>query len=236
MSLNPAEFAEFRKFLKETAGIDLGDNKQYLVTTRIRRVLVEYGIETVAELTERIKRVTEREIRQRVIDAMTTNETFWFRDIYPFDYLKSSVFPEIKQRTGMNSAKIWSAACSSGQEPYTISICGDEYVRETLGVSAFNLDITATDLSTIVLKQAQSGIYDKLAISRGMSDKRLKEYFDKTSDGQWAIKSSIKQKVRFRPINLQESYLSLGKFDIVFCRLLIPKNKAKQTRTRGYFK
>ncbi|WP_370978946.1 protein-glutamate O-methyltransferase CheR [Agaribacterium sp. ZY112] len=218
MSLNPEEFADFRAFLKEVAGIDLGDNKQYLVTTRIRRVLLEYGLDSVSELTQRIKRSSERELRQRVIDAMTTNETFWFRDIYPFEYLKSTIFPELKAKKGPGTIKVWSAACSSGQEPYSISITVDEFIRETLGVSALGLDVVATDLSSEILAQAKQGVYDKLSISRGMSDKRLREYFKATDDKQWAINSDIKQRIRFRPLNLQDSFLSLGKFDIVFCR------------------
>ncbi|WP_096084595.1 CheR family methyltransferase [Agaribacterium haliotis] len=218
MSLNPEEFTEFRRFLKSAAGIDLGDNKQYLVTTRIRRVLLEFGLESIGELTKRIQRATERELRQRVIDAMTTNETFWFRDIYPFDYLKSTLFPEIKKNNALATTRIWSAACSSGQEPYSISITADEFVRSARGVSAFNLELVATDLSSEILAQAQKGVYDKLSISRGMSDKRLREYFDATADNRWAIKSAIKQRVRFRSLNLQDSYLTLGKFDIVFCR------------------
>ncbi len=216
MSLNPIEFSEFRSFLKESAGIDLGENKQYLVSTRIRKILIDHEIESLGKLVGRVKLGSERLLRQKVIDAMTTNETFWFRDIYPFEYLKSHIFPELKKNQ-RGPARIWCAACSSGQEPYSISMVANEYSRSGMG-NNFSIDVLATDLSSQILEHAKKATYDQLSISRGMSDLRLKQFFNASDDKTWEVKPEIKQRVQFRPINLKDSYAALGKFDVVFCR------------------
>lgn len=218
MSISQEEFCDFRSFLKEAAGIDLADNKQYLVTTRVRKILMNHNLDSLKALTERVRLLHERNLRQEVIDAMTTNETFWFRDIYPFDYLKNTVFPELFEKNSVTKARIWCAACSAGQEPYSISMIADEFRRAGLARTGFSAEIQATDLSSVILDQAKAGVYDKLSISRGMSDHRLRAYFNTRGDNQWEVKPEIKQRVRFRALNLQDSYLSLGKFDVVFCR------------------
>lgn len=216
MSLNPIEFSEFRVFLKEVAGIDLGENKQYLVSTRIRKILLDYDIESLGKLIIRVKQPSERKLRQKVIDAMTTNETFWFRDIYPFEYLKSHIFPEL-YKNSRSPVRIWCAACSSGQEPYSISMVTDEFRRSAMATS-FKADIVATDLSSKILDQAKAASYDQLSIARGMSDQRLQQFFNRSEDNMWTVKPEITQPVQFRPINLKDSFVTLGKFDIVFCR------------------
>lgn len=218
LTLSNEEFDEFRIYLKEMAGIDLGDNKQYLVSTRVKRILVEHNLDSLSQLTERIRRFSERSLRQQVIDAMTTNETFWFRDVYPFEYLKSTIFPELKTKNSYGPIRLWSAACSSGQEPYSISMAVDEFIRSNFGLSSFSIEIHATDLSSEILDQAKSGVYDRLSISRGMSDERLRKHFKERKEGEWLLNSEIKQRVRFRSLNLQERFTSMGKFDIVFCR------------------
>lgn len=218
MSLKPEEFNEFRTFLKDAAGIDLSDNKEYLVNTRLRKILTKNSFEDVGQLMKRIRAGTDRALKQDVIDAMTTNETFWFRDNYPFDYLKSTVFPEFEKSSDSKVPRIWCAACSSGQEPYSISIASHEFSKSSLGRSKFGVDIQATDLSNEILEHAKEGVYDKLSISRGMSDQRLRTYFKEKPDNYWALKPEIKKAIRFRSLNLQQSYASMGKFDIIFCR------------------
>jgi len=217
-AMKPEEFVEFRIFLKTAAGIDLSDNKQYLVTTRIRRILLDNCLQNLGELTQKIRLSSNRQLRQQVIDAMTTNETFWFRDKYPFEYLKKKIFPDLKEKSSFGASRIWCAACSSGQEPYSISMMAEEFIRSNRGVNPFSLDIQATDLSSAILEQAKTGIYDRLSISRGMSDQRLREFFVGQGANEWAVKPNIKQRVKFRPVNLQESFFTLGKFDVVFCR------------------
>jgi len=218
VQLDSREFQEFRDFLQNVAGIDLGHNKQYLVATRIRRILIDYQCGTLGELTQKIKDSAHKELRQKVIDAMTTNETFWFRDSYPFEYFRSSLLPELIKSSGGQRIRVWSAACSSGQEPYSLSMAVEEYLRATLGVSSMPLEIVATDLSSQILDNAKQGEYDRLSIARGLSEQRLRDYFDQPDADMWRVKPSIKQRVQFKPLNLQESYFLLGKFDVVFCR------------------
>ncbi len=211
------EFQNFRDFLQEAAGIDLGLNKQYLVATRVRRILIDYKIETLADLTRVISSGSEQNLRQKVIDAMTTNETFWFRDIYPYEYLSNHFLAELRQR-GVKRPRIWSAACSYGQEPYSISMIIEEYIQRSRGLSAFPCDILATDLSSTVLDAAAKGCYDRLSVARGLEGDRLKAFFHQSSPDTWCVNKTIRDRISFRAQNLLESYLLLGKFDAIFCR------------------
>jgi chemotaxis protein methyltransferase CheR len=214
----PAEFQRFRDLLQEICGIDLADNKQYLVANRVRRIMAEHRFSSLSELIQRIEQVGNRALRQEVIDAMTTNETFWFRDSYPFDYLSNVLLPELQRQKKGAPARIWSAACSSGQEPYSLSIAVEEYFRTGPGAFRFPVEIMATDLSSSVLNQARKGEYDRLSMARGLSRERLERFFDPVGDERWRVKSTVQSRVQFRPLNLQESYFLLGRFDVVFCR------------------
>jgi len=218
-NIDQAEFDQFRKFLEDACGISLGDNKQYLVTNRIRRLLEENNIASFGELVRVLKQGLNRKLREQVIDSMTTNETFWFRDNYPYDHLKNKILPELMSGNNkmFGPIRIWSSACSSGQEPYSISMMVEEYKRQTLNLPR-QVQIVATDLSSTVLDQARKGEYDKLSVLRGLSSDRLDRYFDNPSDNVWRVKNTVKDRIDFRPLNLMDSYASLGKFDIVFCR------------------
>ncbi len=219
-SVDQAEFNQFRQFLEAACGISLGDNKQYLVTNRMRRLMDDNKITSFSELVRALKSDSNRKLKDEVIDAMTTNETFWFRDVYPYDYLKNTLFPQFISATSKTPGpvRIWSAACSSGQEPYSISIMVEEYRQKNMGALARQIQIVATDLSTTVLEQARKGEYDKLSVMRGLSPERLERFFDKTAENNWRIKSALRERVEFRPINLMDSYAGLGKFDVIFCR------------------
>jgi chemotaxis protein methyltransferase CheR len=171
-------------------------------------------------LVRALKLNTHRKLKDQVIDAMTTNETFWFRDIYPYEHLKNQLLTELMG--GNNKApgaiRIWSAACSTGQEPYSISMMVEEYKRQTMGALARPVQIIATDLSSTVLEQARKGDYDRLSILRGLPADRLERYFDQSADNCWRVKSSVRDRVDFKALNLLDSYAALGRFDIVFCR------------------
>ena len=216
--LEPAEFEKFRVFLKEACGISLAENKQYLVTTRIRKILLDNNISCLIDLVEQMKNARHSGLRQQVIDAMTTNETFWFRDTYPYEYLKATLLPEVQEQKAMGGIKIWSAACSSGQEPYSLSMTIEEYRRINMGVLPRQVDIVATDLSSSILDQAKSGEYDKMQVLRGLSKERLDAFFDKLPDEMWRIKPMVTNRVQFKSLNLMDSYSVLGKFDIIYCR------------------
>lgn len=219
-SVEQAEFDQFRQFLEDACGISLGDNKQYLVTNRMRRLMDEHKIANFGELVRNLKQGLSRKLKEEVVDAMTTNETFWFRDIYPYDHLKNNLFPQLigPNNKAFGPLRIWSAACSSGQEPYSISMMVEEFKQKNMGNLARQVQIVATDLSATVLEQARQGEYDKLSVMRGLSNERLDKFFDKTPTGNWKVKSLLRDRIEFRPINLMDSYTGLGKFDIVFCR------------------
>jgi chemotaxis protein methyltransferase CheR len=165
---------------------------------------------------QQIERPMARALKQQVIDAMTTNETLWFRDRHPFTYLQDTLLPELGKQPG--EIAIWCAACSTGQEPYSISICVEETRRRTMGMANKQVKILATDISERVLAQARAGIYEPLALKRGMTEDKLSQYFKALSDSSWEVKPEIRRRVEFRPINLKENFASLGRFDVVFCR------------------
>ncbi|HEY3698074.1 MAG TPA: protein-glutamate O-methyltransferase CheR [Spongiibacteraceae bacterium] len=219
LSSGPARenYEEFRAFLEKACGIVLGDNKQYLVTSRLANLLAEYQIDNLRELIRRMQQTAQRGLREAVIDAMTTNETLWFRDLHPFNILRTKLLPDM-QRNGAGTMRIWSAACSSGQEPYSISIAIEEYRAANMGILRQPVEIVATDLSRSMLEACRAAEYDQLSLSRGLSSERLKRYFDPVNADRWRLKKEIAQRVRFQSLNLLDSYLTLGKFDIVFCR------------------
>lgn len=215
-SISSRDYDSFRIFLEEACGIVLGENKHYLVASRLNRLLKELEIGSVGELITAMQKQPRAGIRERVIDAMTTNETFWFRDNHPYALLKDLIFPEIAKRR-QPQVRIWSAACSSGQEPYSISMVAQEYLQSRPGGLSNNLEIVGTDISPTMLALCRSAKYDALALSRGLSPERKQRFFNKTDD-LWEVKEEIRKRVRFTDINLMNSYGSLGKFDVIFCR------------------
>lgn len=219
-SMVQTEFDEFRQFLESACGISLGDNKQYLVVNRIRKLLEANNIASFGEMVRMLKTGINRQLKEQVIDSMTTNETFWFRDNYPYEHLKNHLLPQLMggMTQSYGAIKVWSAACSSGQEPYSISMMVEEYKRQSMGALPRPVQIIATDLSPTVLQQARSGEYDKLSVLRGLPTDKLERYFDNLDPNKWRVKNVIKDRIEFRSLNLMDSYASLGKFDIVFCR------------------
>jgi chemotaxis protein methyltransferase CheR len=212
------DFQVFREFLEKACGIVLGDNKQYLVASRLNRLLEQQGIKSLGELVTHIQTQPRSGLRELVVDAMTTNETLWFRDVYPFEVLKNRLLPEFIKANPGQRPRIWSAACSSGQEPYSLSMSIDEFERSNPGQLRGGCQIVATDLSGGILTAAKSAEYDSLSIARGLSSERLNRYFDQSTPGRWTVKQPIRSRVEFRAMNLLDSYSMLGKFDIVFCR------------------
>ncbi len=213
------DFNQFASFLEEACGISLGPNKQYLVSTRINRILVDNNIDSLAVLLKRLPDPSSASLRRQIVDAMTTNETYWFRDAYPFEYLKDAIIPSIVSAPqSSQDIRIWSAACSTGQEPYSLSMAIEEYKQKNLGYLPLPIRILATDLSGNALTTAKQGVYDKLSMARGLTSERMEKFFLPDSGSAWKIKSEIMSRVEFRSLNLLESYSSLGKFDVIFCR------------------
>lgn len=214
--ITPQEYEAFKSFLQDACGILLGENKQYLVKSRLRRILEDHDLNSLGELLERLKRPGRGNLKELVIDAMTTNETLWFRDNHPFRILQEKLFPEFAARSSMAPLRIWSAACSTGQEPYSVGMIVDEFRRQKPG-KLRDVKIMATDISKSVLEMARRGEYEMIAIGRGLSPERQKQFFTSSSNGGWQIRPQIKSMVEFKELNLLERYM-LGKYDIVMCR------------------
>lgn len=210
------EYEAFKTFLQDACGILLGNNKQYLVKSRLRRILEENELHSLGELLTRLGKPGRGRLKEVVIDAMTTNETLWFRDNHPFRILQDKLLPEFAARSSTAPVRIWSAACSTGQEPYSVAMTVEEFRRQKPG-KLRDVRITATDISKNVLEVARRGEYEMIAIGRGLSPERQKQFFTTSASGSWQIRPQIKNMVEFRELNLLERYM-LGKFDLVMCR------------------
>lgn len=212
-----SEYLAFCDYLEKSSGITLGNNKAYLVKNRLRPILEAHGVETLTGAMKKIQTGKDPKLKLEIIDAMTTNETSWFRDQYPFEYLHDELLPNLKGKR-MSTPKIWSAACSYGHEAYSISMIIDEYTMKNPGCFPGGIQIVGTDISSKVLKGAAEAEFDRLAIARGLSEERKRRYFTKTANDTYKLSEKIKSNVRFQYLNLLESYATLGKFDIIFCR------------------
>jgi len=215
--ITATEYQQFKSFLEETCGILLGEGKQYLIVSRLAKLLRDEQLDSIGDLLARINQYSQRSLREAVIDAMTTNETSWFRDTSPFTVLEKVIFPEMDQKAGTMGCRVWSAACSSGQEPYTISMTLSEYLNVATQSKLANMHVVATDISESVLEEAKLAHYEEATLERGLSEKRKRNYFNKMATG-WTVKDEIRRRVSFKHQNLLSNYIGLGKFDIIFCR------------------
>ena len=216
-------FLEFCDFLQSEAGIALEANKEYLVSSRLNRLMAARNIADLATLIHQVRLPMNSELKQSVIDSMTTNETQWFRDSYPLQAFADEIIPTLL-KDGHNSIRIWSAACSSGQEPYSLGMVIEEHrdAYRHLHSHKPDIKIVATDLSGQILQKARSGRYDKIEINRGLDSTRKKNFFTHTvvneKEEYWELDAVIKQQVTFQQHNLLDNYVGLGKFDVIFCR------------------
>ena len=203
-----SEYRSFRDFLEKNCGIVLGENKNYLIDSRLRRIIRDNGIPSLSDLVRKVDRPGKDPLKQKVIDAMTTNETLWFRDRHPFEFFGDTLLQELTESG--QPVNIWCAASSSGQEPYTISICAEEFKKRNLSKPIKDVSVIATDICLEILDQAKLGVYEMLALNRGMSNDRLKRYFSENHQGQWKIKPEIQRRVEFKQLNLKKALLGWG--------------------------
>lgn len=229
ITIKDQEYRDFCRFLEAQCGIVLGDSKQYLVRSRLSPLVSRFSLSSLSELLQTVISGRNRELRVAAVDAMTTNETLWFRDSYPYTVLADKILPELA--TNKRLIKVWSSASSSGQEPYSIAMTTLETQNRRPGMLSAGVQITATDISQTMLETCRAGIYDNLALSRGLSPERRRIFFENNDDGRMRINDKVKRMVSFRPQNLKDSYALLGKFDIIFCRNVLiyfsPEMKAK---------
>ncbi|UUM31261.1 CheR family methyltransferase [Vibrio japonicus] len=228
ITISDQEYRDFSRFLESQCGIVLGDSKQYLVRSRLSPLVSKFNLGSLSDLLRNVVTGRNRELRIAAVDAMTTNETLWFRDTYPFTVLADKLLPEMA--ANKRPIKIWSAASSSGQEPYSMAMTVLETQQRKPGMLS-SVSITATDISTNMLDMCRAGVYDSLALGRGLSPDRRRTFFEDAGDGRMKVKDNVKRLVNFRPQNLMDSYALLGKFDIIFCRNVLiyfsPEMKSK---------
>lgn len=206
----------FSQFLESASGIVLGDNKQYLVKSRLSAHIKSQGVLTLDQLIEKIVIKQDRQAQLVAIEAMTTNETLWFRDSYPFSLLDNTILPKFQHRS--TPLKIWSAACSSGQEAYSIAMTVANYQKKNSNGLRAGAQILGTDISEEMLQKCRLAEYDQLALARGLPEAFKNEYFEAAEQNRFRVKGQLKSMASFRQFNLLDNYSSLGRFDIIFCR------------------
>jgi chemotaxis protein methyltransferase CheR len=212
--VTPPDYEYLRKLLRDHSGLDLSADKQYLIESRLLPLARKAGLAGISELVQKMKSGSASLVTQ-VVEAMTTNETFFFRDKVPFDHFRDSIMPEILQaRAGRKSIRIWCAAGSTGQEPYSLAMCLKEM---SAALAGWRVEIIATDLSQEVLEKSRAGIYSQFEVQRGLPIQMLVKYFKQTGEF-WQINADIRAMVQHRQLNLLRDFSQLGVFDVIFCR------------------
>jgi chemotaxis protein methyltransferase CheR len=209
------DFDFIRKLLKQRSGLTLSAEKQYLVESRLMPVAQRNRIPNLFELASRLRAGTDEALIAEVVEAMTTNETFFFRDRLPFDHFRSFILPALmRSRERHKRIRIWCAAAATGQEPYSLAMAMKEMGP---ALDGFRVEILATDLSHDVLEKAKAGLYSQFEVQRGLPIQLLVKYFTQRGE-MWQIAPEIRAMVQYRPFNLLSDFSRLGLFDLIFCR------------------
>jgi chemotaxis protein methyltransferase CheR len=213
--MNGDDFTVLSTLLKERSGLVLTPDKAYLLESRLLPVARKWNRKSLAELVVALRGRPEAALVRDIVEAMTTNESFFFRDVKPFDQFKAFVLPQLlRTRAATRSIRIWCAACSSGQEPYSLAMFLTEQRTQLQG---WRIEVVATDLSTDILEKAQAGLYSQFEVQRGLPIQLLVKYFKQLGD-RWQIDEAIRSMVQFRPFNLLDDMSPFGRFDVIFCR------------------
>ncbi|MBW2609243.1 MAG: protein-glutamate O-methyltransferase CheR [Deltaproteobacteria bacterium] len=209
------------QYIHKMSGIALDDQKAYLLEARLNGLAEEQGCASYMELYQKAKTDDSKSLERKILDAVTTNETLFFRDKSPFELVRHKILPELIDRRSAKSSgsmplsvRIWSAACSTGQEVYSIAIVLKELLPD---LKKYNIKLLGTDISDEAVAQASYGQYNKFAIERGLDEGSLRKYFSQVG-GNWKIRDDIRAMVLFKKFNLMLPFTGLGKYDIVFCR------------------
>mgnify|MGYP000924604981 CR=1 FL=1 len=212
--MNDQDYKFFEDLLKVESGLIITPEKMYLLESRLLPIAQKRGVQGLEGLAQKMRASKDQELQREVVEAMTTNETSFFRDSTPFQRLKEDVLPVfMNTRAAQKTLRIWSAACSSGQEPYSIAMLLKEYP----GLTGWKIEIVATALSLDILAQAKSGAYSQFEVQRGLPIQLLVKYFTQQGD-KWVAKPELKDMISFRTANLLRDFSVLGQFDIIFCR------------------
>jgi chemotaxis protein methyltransferase CheR len=212
--MTPQEYAYLQSFLKQKSGLVLSNDKQYLIESRLMPIARKAGLQTISDLIAKLKTPSEKGLQNQVVEAMTTNESFFFRDKTPFEHFTETILPHMTANRPGKKIRIWCAAASTGQEPYSLAMCIKENASKLNGA---RFEIIGTDLSTEVLEKAKVGYYSQFEVQRGLPVQMLLKYF--TQHGEmWQVNPDIRSMVTYKPYNLLDSFTALGQFDVVFCR------------------
>lgn len=213
MKISQNDYDYIAVFLKKASGIDLGADKSYLVESRVLPIIKKFKLDSFAALIKLLQSGNEF-VGAEVIDSLTTNESYFFRDVKPFEALSQLVFPDLKSKNPNRKIHIWSNACSTGQEPYSIVMT----VMENKSFSINDFEILATDISPNVIKQAKSGIYSQFEVQRGTPINLLLKYFAKKGVDEWEIIDDAKKHVSFRLFNMMDDFSTISQRDVILCR------------------
>ncbi len=213
--MNPQEFRFLSELLKKRSGLALNEDKGYLLDSRLKSVARSHGHEDVSALVRYMQtNIVNEDLLREITEAMTTNESMFFRDNKPFDSLRNILLPSMRRHLN-TKLRVWCAACSNGQEPYSMALT----LMENPGLlQGLDDSITATDIDTQVLKKAEQGIYTQFEVQRGLPITILLKYFDQRDNNNWQAKQELRRKVKFESFNLLSSYSGMGKFDVIMCR------------------
>ncbi len=213
--MNAEDFRFLAQLLHRASGLALGPDKSYLLDSRLAPVARRHDVRDVTGLVRRLRERNEPALVAEVVDAMTTNESFFFRDVRPFEQFADVMLPTLMAaRRSTRRLSIWCAAAATGQEPYSLAMCLEDRARELQG---WHVQVLATDISATALGRARAGRYTQFEVQRGLPVKRLLQHFDQDCD-QWVVKPHLKRWIRFDTANLLELRPGFGTFDIVFCR------------------
>jgi chemotaxis protein methyltransferase CheR len=213
--MQPEDYQFLCQILAEGSGLTLGPGKEYLVESRLTPLTATLGVADIPGLVKKLRASRDRGIERTVCEAMTTNESLFFRDGAPFEILKRRVFPELAgARRAAKRLKIWSAASSTGQEAYSIAM---SLAVDAPMLTGYQVEILGTDLSRATLERAKSGVFTHFEVQRGLPIAMLTKFFAQVREG-WQIKEDIRKQVVFRELNLLHDFSSLGVFDVIFCR------------------
>ncbi|MBX9776628.1 MAG: protein-glutamate O-methyltransferase CheR [Xanthobacteraceae bacterium] len=213
--MTPLDYDFLRKLVKQRSGLVLSADKQYLVESRLLPVARKAGLAGLSELVQQLRGANAQALAVEVVEAMMTNESFFFRDRLPFEHFRNTIMPSLMvARAAQRRIRIWCAAASTGQEPYSLAMCLKE-----MGplVAGWRIDILATDISNEVLEKAKAGIYSQFEVQRGLPIQMLIRHFAQLGE-TWQISPEIRAMVQYKPFNLLNDFAGLGMFDVVFCR------------------
>lgn len=215
MALRPASFEFIRRHVRENSAIVLDDSKQYLVELRLQPLLAGARLATIDELADAVRLDPRGTLAQRVVESICTNETSFYRDPATFEALRRTILPRrIAARAAERTLRIWCAACSSGQEPYSLALTLVEHFPELV---TWKIEILATDLSTIMLERAAAGVFSQFEVGRGLPAIALVKHFEQ-SGSEWRLREPLRRMVQFRQLNLSQAFGMVPGFDIVFLR------------------